>query len=35
MPKQWAGQFVVVNWPHTNQTKRKRRPALVLEEPDG
>ena len=35
MPKQWAGQFVVINWPHTNQTKSKCRPALVLEEPDG
>ena len=35
MPKQWAGQFVVINWPHTDQTKSKRRPALVLEKPDG
>ena len=35
MPKQWAGQFVVIHWPYTDQTKSKRRPALVLEEPDG
>ena len=35
MPKQWAGQFVVIDWPYTDQTNSKRRPALVLEEPDG
>jgi CDP-6-deoxy-D-xylo-4-hexulose-3-dehydrase len=35
MPKQWAGQFVVINWPYADQAKSKRRPALVLEEPDG
>ena len=34
-PVQWAGQFIVTNWPYTDQTKSKRRPALVLDEPDG
>jgi CDP-6-deoxy-D-xylo-4-hexulose-3-dehydrase len=31
---QWAGQFVVIDWPFTDQSTSKRRPALVLEEPD-
>ncbi|MFM7548336.1 MAG: type II toxin-antitoxin system PemK/MazF family toxin, partial [Cyanobacteriota bacterium] len=35
MPGQWAGQFVVILWPFTDQSRSKRRPALVLNEPDG
>ena len=34
MPGQWAGQFVVILWPFIDQTGSKRRPALVLDEPD-
>ena len=30
----WAGQFVLLEWPFTDQTKTKKRPALVLSEPD-
>jgi CDP-6-deoxy-D-xylo-4-hexulose-3-dehydrase len=35
MTGQWAGQFVVIHWPYTDQSRGKRRPALVLDEPDG
>jgi mRNA interferase MazF len=30
----WSGQFVVIDWPFTDRSNSKRRPALVLEEPD-
>jgi CDP-6-deoxy-D-xylo-4-hexulose-3-dehydrase len=30
----WSGQFVVFEWPFTDQSKAKKRPALVLTEPD-
>ena len=30
----WSGQFVVIDWPFTDHSSSKRRPALVLEEPD-
>ena len=30
----WSGQFVVFDWPFTDQSKAKKRPALVLTEPD-
>ena len=30
----WAGQFILIEWPFTDQTKPKKRPALVLSEPD-
>jgi CDP-6-deoxy-D-xylo-4-hexulose-3-dehydrase len=30
----WAGQFVAIDWPYTDQTNSNRRPALVLSEPD-
>ncbi|MEB3242561.1 MAG: DegT/DnrJ/EryC1/StrS family aminotransferase, partial [Cyanobacteriota bacterium] len=30
----WAGQFVVITWPDSDPTTRKRHPALVLNEPD-
>ena len=30
----WAGQFVVIYWPLTDQAASKRLPALVLEEPN-
>ncbi len=33
-PTRWTGQFVVIAWPFTDQTNSKRRPALVLGEPD-
>ena len=31
---QWSGQFVIIDWPYTDQSRSKRRPALVLEGPD-
>jgi CDP-6-deoxy-D-xylo-4-hexulose-3-dehydrase len=31
---QWSGQFVIIDWPYTDQSRCKRRPALVLEGPD-
>jgi CDP-6-deoxy-D-xylo-4-hexulose-3-dehydrase len=31
---QWSGQFVIIDWPFTDQSTSKRRPALVLEGPD-
>ena len=31
---QWAGQFVLINWPYTDRSKGKSQPALVLDEPD-
>ena len=31
---QWSGQFVIIDWPYTDQSSSKRRPALVLEGPD-
>ena len=30
----WSGQFVVIDWPFTDRSSSKRRPALVLQEPD-
>ena len=30
----WSGQFVVIDWPFTDRLSSKRRPALVVEEPD-
>jgi CDP-6-deoxy-D-xylo-4-hexulose-3-dehydrase len=30
----WSGQFVVIDWPFTDRSSSKRRPALVVEEPD-
>jgi CDP-6-deoxy-D-xylo-4-hexulose-3-dehydrase len=30
----WAGQFVLIDWPFTEQSAVKRRPALVLDELD-
>jgi CDP-6-deoxy-D-xylo-4-hexulose-3-dehydrase len=30
----WSGQFVVIDWPFTDRSNSKRRPALVLQEPD-
>ena len=30
----WAGQFVLLDWPFTDQTKTKNHSALVLSEPD-
>ena len=30
----WAGQFVVIAWPFTEQATSKRHPALVLDEPN-
>lgn len=30
----WSGQFVVFDWPFTDQSKAKKRTALVLTEPD-
>jgi len=30
----WSGQFVVIDWPFTDPSSSKRRPALVLQEPD-
>ena len=29
------GEFVVLDWPLTDGTASKKRPALVLSEPDG
>ena len=31
---QWSGQFVIIDWPYTDQSSSNRRPALVLEGPD-
>jgi CDP-6-deoxy-D-xylo-4-hexulose-3-dehydrase len=31
----WSGQFVVIHWPFSDGSSRKRRPALVVEEADG
>jgi CDP-6-deoxy-D-xylo-4-hexulose-3-dehydrase len=31
----WSGQFVLIDWPFTDSASSKRRPALVVEEPDG
>ena len=30
----WSGQFVVIDWPFTDRSDSKRRPALVVDEPD-
>ena len=30
----WSGQFVVFDWPFTDQSKARKRAALVLSEPD-
>jgi hypothetical protein len=30
----WSGQFVVIDWPFTDRSSSKRRPALVVGEPD-
>lgn len=29
-----AGEFVLIDWPYSDQSHSKRRPALVLDEPD-
>ncbi len=34
MPGPWAGQFVVIHWPHSDQSSSKRRAALLQDEPD-
>jgi hypothetical protein len=31
-PLAWSGQFVVIDWPFTDRSSSKRRPALAMAE---